>query len=43
MLCKDNMADLDYKSKIYNTKNKNLFGLKNFYDQKKKAHIMLND
>ena len=43
MLCKDDMASLDYKSKIYNTKHKNLFGLKKFYDQKQKAHIMLNE
>ena len=37
------MANLDYKSIICNTKHKNLFGLKKFYDQKQKAHIMLND
>ena len=44
MICKDNMANFDYKSLICNTKHKNLFGLKKIYDQKKKkkTHIMLN-
>ena len=28
MLCKDSMANLDYKSKTYKTKQKNLFGFK---------------
>ena len=44
MLCKDNMTNLDYKSMICNTKHKNLFGFKKtIYDQKQKAHIMLNE
>ena len=43
MLFKDNMASLDYKFKKNNTKHKNLFGLKKFYYQKQKAHIMLNE
>ena len=43
MLCKDNMANLDFKSKKNNEKHKNLFVLKKFYDQKQKMHIMLND
>ena len=42
MICKDNMANFDYKSLICNTKHKNLFGKKK-YDQKQKAHIMLNE
>ena len=37
------MAILDYKSKKWNTKHNNLFGLKKIYDQKQKAHIMLNE
>ena len=43
MLCKDNMANLDFKSKKNNAKYKNLFGLKNLMTKKKKTHIMLND
>ena len=35
----------DYKSKMWNTKHKNLFGFKKLYDQKqdKKTHITLNE
>ena len=44
MLCKDNMANLDYKSKIYNTKHIKIFyGFKKFMTKTKKAHFMLND
>ena len=44
MLCKDKVANLNYKSKIYNTKQITIFlVLKKFYDKKQKAHIMLNE
>ena len=44
MLCKDNMANLDFKSKKNNAKYKNIFGFKKkIYEQKQKAQIMLND
>ena len=43
MSCKDNMTNLNYASMICNTIQKNLFGLKKFYDQKQKAPIMLNE
>ena len=43
MLCKNKVVNLDFKSKKNNAKHNNLFGLKKFYDQKQKAHIMLNE
>ena len=43
MLCKNKLANLDFKSKKNNAKHKKNFGLKKIYDQKQKAHIMLND
>ena len=36
MSCKDNMANLDFKSKKNNAKHKNLFGLKNLMTKNKK-------
>ena len=38
MLCKDNMANLDFKSKKNNAKHKNLFGLKNLMTKTKNTH-----
>ena len=43
MLCKNKLANLDFKSNKNNAKHKNLFGLKKIMTKKKKAHIMLND
>ena len=44
MLCKDNMANLNYTFMMCNTKQIKIFlVLKKFYDKKKKAHIMLNE
>ena len=39
---KINWPILDSKSKMWNTKHKNIFG-KKYYNQKQKAHIMLNE
>ena len=43
MLCKDSMANLDFKSKKNNAKHKYLFGFKKLFMTQQKAHIMLND
>ena len=43
MLYKDNMANLDFKSKKNNAKHKNPFGLKNLMTKNKKTHIMQNE
>ena len=44
MLCKDNMANLNYTFMMCNTKQIKIFlVLKKFYDKKKKAHNMLNE
>ena len=38
MLCKDNMANLNFKSKKNNAKYKNIFGFKKNFMNKNKKH-----
>ena len=40
MLCKDNMANLNYKNMMCNTNHKNLFGLKKKFMTKNKRHTL---